>query len=1127
MFRTLFRRLSSARRQPTSFRRGRAIRPQIENLEDRLAPSASPFIYKVLDDRGSAPGHTTATAQAVALLPMMDSQVSANGWAVGTHDVYRVQLRQGEIFTAADHAAQGSSLLHSKLSLLNASGAVMASSSDLTAATPTSDPALAYRVPTDGTYYVAIDVREKATPASSYTLDLRPVGLNPTMQDPTWLQKTGGEMDVWLDGTSLDISGPAGHGFGIHGNWKQTVQQSGSLFSSTYTATGMVALETANGDVNIGLPNGTAFTIITQPGQWGAYFGGVGPLLGTGSFSLNALATTMANSPLGLGLKASLPQQQWGIDLGSGLSAAGVPLNAAVPYLHFLSSNDASATFGGVQVQADKVGQGFNIVADPADPFLFVGVKGITLIKNFGVGWSAHGLIPFAPVSRPANYQGPLAGNFYHVGQVDLTDADIPIVIDGDWTVNFDPNHTGKVFGGAALSASDLLAALEGQAKPAAAVLTQIDTIFRNASFEHNGTLSLGISAEGTGGIQIPVVQDSSIFDGAAQTLYMHVNSANPFQNTFLQDYVKGDVSLDGTFDRANGQADFIAKCDLDVFGQETKGSLELNSQGAKLDATIHAVGVDVGVTGFVQPNGNASLKGQAAVDLLLGRVQGNFDFERTAGQTSLGVEAHLDALGTNLDLKGGVQPNGDYTLSAAISNFFLPGTVAAATLQDTAGTRTFTLTSTMVLPFLPTVFPGGGSVPAFVAFTGQVASDGSYTFTGDGLTNFFVGSATGHYTLSHYRANTPTGWATNLSVRADVGVLGQDVSFSGDIGSDGTYWITGGLNSGFFLADGSANFIYTNIYGGPTLTINGQFSTLSVTVAVSGSADYLGDYSLSGKATANFFLASGEADFHLYHYAAWGPGAGAALTVDGYFYTLGTDVHISGNVQPNGDFTLSGQADANFFLAWGNASFTLTSQGGNTSLGIDAHLSTLGADMHVTGQASSDGTYVFTGYAAANFYLANGYASMVLANYGAGPTCTVDAHLNLLGNDVEFQGQVYSNGDFSLSQSANFGLPGLANASEGFALSSTGGNVSLSCHLDATFTIPTIVMANLDVWLNVTAGPGGVASFSGGGTASVQLPIYFPFPPIVVGWLPPLGFGVSVSDHTLSFDGFTVGLPF
>jgi hypothetical protein len=426
---------------------------------------------------------------------MMQSQVLATeNWGYSpvdtTHDVYKVQLRKGAIFTASDSAAAVKGVVvANKLSLLDGSGNVLTSSYGAAA-----NSGFAYRVPQDGTYYVAIDLQEvrflppnSGPPAvTAYEVDLRPIGLNPAMQDPAWLQKGGGEMDVWLDGTSLDISGPAGHGFGIRGNWTQTVKQSGSLSYSTYTATGIIALQAADGDINIGLPKGTALTITTQPGQWGAYFGAVGSLLGLGTFSLSDLAATLGkNGPLGLqlaGTSSSFPSQRWGIDLGSGISDSGVPLNAAVPYLHFLSSNDASATFGGVQVQAPHVGQGFNVVADPADPFVYVGIKGVPLIKNFGVGWSTHALIPFVPVSAPANYHGALAGNFYHVGQVDLTDADIPIVIDGDWTVNFDPNHTGKVFGGATLTASDLVGVLSGEQPASAALLKQIDTAFKKST---------------------------------------------------------------------------------------------------------------------------------------------------------------------------------------------------------------------------------------------------------------------------------------------------------------------------------------------------------------------------------------------------------------------------------------------------------------------------------------------------------------------------------------------------------------------------------------------------------------------------------------------------------------------
>jgi hypothetical protein len=901
MFKTLLRRLTPTRRPSTTSPRRRSQRFSIEGLEDRLAPSASPFLYTVLNDLGQNAGHSTASAQAVSLSPMMQSQVLGSmSWGTSptdnTHDVYRVQLKKGQIFAVDDLVQPTASIpALNQLSLLDASGKQLANMPGSVVNT-----GFAYRVQQDGTYYVAVDllginVAPFYVPASlTYQLDLRSIGLNPTMQDPTWLQKTGGQMDVWLNGSTLDISGPAGHGFGISGNWKQTVQKSGSLSSSTYTATGIIAIQTAGGAVNVGLPRGTALTITTQPGQWGAYFGAVGSLVGQGSFSLTALAATLGkNGPLGLqltGTSSVLPNQHWGIGLGSAISNSGVPLNPAVPYLYFLSSNDASATFGGVQVQAASVGQGFNIVDDPADPFVFVGIKGVPLIKNFGVGWSTHALIPFAPGSAPANYHGALAGNFYHVGQIDLTDVDIPIVIDGDWTVNFDPNHTGKVFGGATVTASDILGVLTGKRAPSSALLRQINIAIQNCSFEHNGTLSLGLSEDDVGGIQIPIVQDTDVYDGTAQTLYMHVNSVNPFQGTFLQDYVKGDVSLDGTYSRASGQWDLLAHCDLALFGQETVGTLELSNQGVKIDGFIHALGTDIELKGTIWSNGDTSLKADATVNLFLANVQGHFDLERHGGTTTLTVNADLSTLGTTID------------------------------------------------------------------FTGTISPDGSYTLAGQADTNFYVGWANGNFTLTH------SGGSTELKVVADVGVLGQDAHFSGDIQSDGTYCLTAMIASGF--------------------------------------------------------------------------------------------------------------------------------------------------------------------------YLANGRAAITLANNGSGTTCQVDAHLGLLGSDVEFSGQVWADGDFTFSESSGFGIPGLTGTiSESFTLSRTGGNVTLSGELKGTtpaIALPIFpllaVEATLDFQFSITADVYGVADYAGSCTVSGQGLF------AVAGWQGIGSFTVGVANDALAFKvdgiGFAIVLP-
>jgi hypothetical protein len=294
--------------------------------------------------------------------------------------------------------------------------------------------------------------------------------------------------------------------------------------------------------------------------------------------------------------------------------------------------------------------------------------------------------------------------------------------------------------------------------------------------------------------------------------------------------------------------------------------------------------------------------------------------------------------------------------------------------------------------------------------------------------------------------------------------------------------------------------------------------------VSISGSADSHGNFELKGSAAANFFIASGQANFDLVHNAS-----GTSLTADGYFSALNAAVHMNGQVQPNGDFSISGQAYANFYIAQGNATFTFSSQGGSTSLSVDGWINALGANVEMTGQANSDGTFSFSGYAAANFYLANGTASITLANNGSGTTCDINANLNLLGANVAFQGQVAPNGDFSFSQSGSFTIPLLGQVTESFALRSSGGNFSLTCGLQGTDYIPFVppLRAVISVSFNITADPNGQATYSGSGDADIQF--WAPF-----SWNELLHAGVNIADHTMTFSAvifgsyhsFSVGLP-
>ena len=61
-------------------------------------------------------------------------------------------------------------------------------------------------------------------------------------------------------------------------------------------------------------------------------------------------------------------------------------------------------------------------------------------------------------------------------------------------------------------------------------------------------------------------------------------------------------------------------------------------------------------------------------------------------------------------------------------------------------------------------------------------------------------------------------------------------------------------------------------------------------------------------------------------------------------------DVTFAGSVQPNGDFNLTGHLGTNFFVGNGTADFTYSRSGGVTNLYADAHVNVLGSDVELPG---------------------------------------------------------------------------------------------------------------------------------------------------------------------------------
>jgi hypothetical protein len=652
-------------------RKPKTPRMQVEFLEERALLSANPFPYPqgLVDDSGQPAGHSMAAAQTVNLMPMMQSQVRNAQTSAGVDDYFKVQLRQGEIFAANDQAS--SRILNRPipaspaLDFLDATGHVLAH------ADASANPSLACRVPADGTYYLRASTPRSILSASN-SINLLPVRLNSNMADTGLLQqvntytaKNGGAVEVWLDGTMLDFAGPAGQGFQVRGIW----QENGTGHGAAFTATGTTYLETALGEIpmNTLVP----FTVTTKPGPGGLLFGDLDQI---NLAPLNDLTTTFS-AKLPIGIKAKLPQASWGVKLGNDLVNGPVgtaPLNAAFPYLYasISATNNTTFSFGGITLTVPVTpvkGPSFNVVADPADPFVYVSENGLKPLPGLAVAYSQHGLIPFTPNknSTPSHYTGNITGNvFLGLKGLSLTDAGVPLPLslDGDLTINVDPNHTGKFLGGAFSNVSDFVAAIDqGPAPLGADLLQRLGTAFQNITVGFNGTVSFGVDLKQLFNIDAKVfdlkvtgVQETAIWDGPAEKLYLDGAVPSPLVNTKLNQFLSGTVGEDVYISLKDRQYDFQLAGQANLLG--SKGGLQASASveatnikttpggaGIHVDVQASLLGSHAELKGNVQSNGDLSLSGSANLNLFH-LVNASADFSLVEQGGSVTVSAHLHA---------------------------------------------------------------------------------------------------------------------------------------------------------------------------------------------------------------------------------------------------------------------------------------------------------------------------------------------------------------------------------------------------------------------------------------------------------------------------------------------------
>src|SRR5262249_47522149 len=254
---------------------------------------------------------------------------------------------------------------------------------------------------------------------------------------PDLLSQTG-TLDALLVGNTLSLTGPSGAGFQVTGTWSADTQVNGDgAFTHTFTASGLMALNTALGDIPFVSPASNPLSITTVPDAQPANFGAVASISWNSGPSLD---TTDPTSPLAsfqnqFGLQVTTGSAQFGVAMGSNLGNLGAPLNNALPYIYFTTTT-SQAQFGDISSQVGN-GNPLTIAFDPEDPFLYAHVN------EFAVGVSLKGYIPFTPThSLPGLDTNPIYGNLYGAGPIAL--GDVPTSVTAAAAIELNAQHAGQ-----------------------------------------------------------------------------------------------------------------------------------------------------------------------------------------------------------------------------------------------------------------------------------------------------------------------------------------------------------------------------------------------------------------------------------------------------------------------------------------------------------------------------------------------------------------------------------------------------------------------------------------------------------------------------------------------------------
>ena len=266
------------------FRSDQPLPREYDALEDRLAMSLCGGVAGGIV-HVPTPIVFLPPATAVNLTVEPRDVVMGSLGASETSQYYSFQLQQGD-YLQSDVSVRATGTVACQMSILNSSGTVL----------DTSAPN-GFRAPASGTYYAEVTGSVSGLLASgSYQLELHRLALAQGTQSVATLAETG-SMYAFLNGNTLDITGPTGYGFGITGNWTETTAT--NLFTgqvaATYTATGTLELQSAAGSIALDIAAGQVAMVSTAAQVNGQVFGVISGLNMPVTLNTGPIVATVAS----------------------------------------------------------------------------------------------------------------------------------------------------------------------------------------------------------------------------------------------------------------------------------------------------------------------------------------------------------------------------------------------------------------------------------------------------------------------------------------------------------------------------------------------------------------------------------------------------------------------------------------------------------------------------------------------------------------------------------------------------------------------------------------------------------------------------------------------------------------